>query len=102
MKLFFFCVYDHKSGIYAKQPFFDTSAVNAIRGFEQAVNTQHESNHLHHYPDDFHLHQLGSFDPQTGELQFDKNDLGSARTVLKKQLSPVSEIRNTTNPHADM
>lgn len=81
MKLF--AVYDTKASFYL-QPFPETSTVSALRGFDQAVNADKGST-FSRFPDDFALHELATFDQQTGEiLVHDKpQNLGTARTVLK-------------------
>lgn len=77
-----FSMYDRKAGYYI-QPFSETSTVAALRGFEVAVNDAKST--FGRFPDDFELHELASFDSNTGELiphQRPQN-LGSARTVLR-------------------
>lgn len=76
-----FSLLDTKAGSYA-QPFAETSTINALRGFEVAVNQADST--LSRYPDDFCLMELASFDQQTGELIVNSpQNLGTARTVLK-------------------
>lgn len=77
-----FSMYDTKAKFYV-QPFSETSTVAALRGFEVAVNDGKST--FSRFPDDFELHELADFDPQTGEISVypKPKDLGSARTVLK-------------------
>lgn len=79
MKLF--CVYDAKASFYLK-PFTEQSTVQALRGFDAAVNEG--DSQLKKFPDDFELHEIGEFDESTGTLQSRINNLGSARMVLRK------------------
>ena len=63
MKLF--AMYDKKASFYL-QPFPDTSTIAALRGFEVAVNNSDSI--FSRFPDDFELHELASFDQNTGEV----------------------------------
>lgn len=89
-----FALLDTKAGTYA-QPFAETSTINALRGFETAVNSKDST--LARYPDDFCLMELASFDQFTGELTPNPpQNLGTARTVLKtqpKQMELLNETR---------
>lgn len=77
-----FSMYDRKAAFYI-QPFSETSTIAALRGFDVAVNEGKST--FSRFPDDFELHELAFFDPQTGELtpHGKPQNLGSARTVLK-------------------
>lgn len=80
MKIFAYL--DSKAGSYLR-PFSDSSTIQALRGFDVAVNTQDSI--FARYPDDFHLMEIASFDQDTGEIISHEKpqNLGSARTVLK-------------------
>lgn len=60
-----FAVRDEKSGHFLKS-FEDSSAVNALRGFELGINEP--GNLMSSFPADFGLYRLGSFDPTSGIL----------------------------------
>nr|QJB18920.1 MAG: nonstructural protein [Microvirus sp.] len=79
-----FAMYDTKAAFYLT-PFTETSTIAALRGFEVAVNESKST--FNRFPDDFCLHELASFDQQTGEITVHASpqNLGSARTVLKQQ-----------------
>lgn len=64
MKLF--CTLDVKANHYLK-PFSDENTINAIRGFEIAVNEG--DNVMRRFPDDFALCELGDFDRATGAIK---------------------------------
>lgn len=80
MKLF--SILDVKAGFFQK-PFSDTSSVNAIRGFTVAVNESGSS--LNHFPDDYALMELASFDDNTGSLipHASPVNLATGRSVVK-------------------
>jgi len=82
MKLF--SMYDVKAQSFG-QPFAESSTINAIRGFEIAVNDDTKST-LARFPDDFCLMELGDFDQNTGTITVPPHplNLGSARSVLKQ------------------
>ncbi|AZL82747.1 nonstructural protein [Apis mellifera associated microvirus 31] len=81
MKLF--AMLDKKAGHFL-QPFPETSTIAALRGFEIAVNDAKSI--FCRFPDDFSLMELADFDQETGQISpyATPQDLGSARTVLKK------------------
>lgn len=91
MKLF--CVYDKKAKFYSGQIFAEESTVQALRGFDTAVNA--ERSQLSLFPDDFELHQIGHWEKDTGTIVSDISSLGSARTVLRDapQPSPVKAVQ---------
>lgn len=99
MKLF--AVLDIKSGFFLK-PFAESSTVQALRGFDIAVNESDST--FRRFPDDFALMELAEFDSQNGQLQAHAApvNLGTGRSVLRnpeQQLSlasgsPKHEIRN--------
>lgn len=80
MKLF--AVLDVKANFFLK-PFSDSNTINALRGFDTAVNEFGST--FNKFPDDFALCELGDFDCQTGSLVPLSNplNLGSGRTVLR-------------------
>lgn len=84
-----FSMFDRKAGNYI-QPFSETSTIAALRGFEVAVNEGKST--FARFPDDFELHELASFDPHTGELVPQIQNLGSARTVLKPTSAEQQQV----------
>lgn len=80
MKLF--CILDIKSGFYLK-PFAESSTVQALRGFEIAVNESDST--FKRFPDDFALMDLGDFDCQSGLLVANTApvNLGTGRSVIR-------------------
>lgn len=98
MKMFAILVV--KANAY-KRPFFEESTVDAIRGFEMAVNKGESL--LSSYPEDFALHEIGKFDQMSGvftPLQLPLS-IATGRSVLRNipgvshngGLSPVTEAR---------
>lgn len=80
-----FAMYDRKANCYPMQPFPESSTASALRGFEVAVNNSDSI--FSRFPDDFELHELATFDKETGLIEsYDRpQNLGTARTVLKSQ-----------------
>lgn len=62
-----FTVYDKQSHTYSG-PFVEQTEVHAMRAFKAEVNRHERGNMIAAYPNDFALYELGSFDPNTGEL----------------------------------
>lgn len=89
MKLF--CVYDKKAAFYSGQIFAEESAIQALRGFDTAVNA--ERSQLSQFPDDFELHQLGEWDKQTGEILQNVSSLGTARSVLRTEEPKLTKVQ---------
>lgn len=65
MKISIFAVYDKKLKQY-NRPFPEMSVIQATRGFHVAVTDP--SSQLSHFPKDFELHEVGSFDDESGKL----------------------------------
>lgn len=88
MKLF--AMYDRKANNYPMQPFPESSTAAALRGFDVAVNQADSI--FNRFPDDFELHELASFDKETGYIMPHEKpqNLGTARTVLKQPTSQPS------------
>lgn len=99
MKLF--AVLDVKANYFLK-PFAESSAVQALRGFEVAAN---EDSTFKRFPDDFALCELGDFDSQTGVLtpRSSPVNLATARHLLKKDDLPQTktpiELRASGSPN---
>lgn len=77
-----FAIFDVKANAY-KRPFFEESTVDAIRGFEMAVNKGESL--LSSYPEDFALHEIGKFDQISGvftALQLPLS-IATGRSVLR-------------------
>lgn len=85
-----FAMYDRKANNYPMQPFPESSTASALRGFDVAVN-QADSIFCR-FPDDFELHELATFDKETGFITPHERpqNLGTARTVLKTPQSQSS------------
>lgn len=78
----FFTVFDSAAGLYL-EPFSAPTAEVAIRGFRQAVNKADHQFNL--YPDDYTLFEIGSFDPESGEIMgITPHSLGNALTFLAR------------------
>jgi len=86
MTMKIFCMYDIKAQTYI-QPFPESSTIAALRGFEVAVNEGQST--FKRFPDDFCLMELADFDQFTGKIEphLTPLNLGSARTVLKQEIS---------------
>lgn len=67
MKKCVMAVWDTKAGAYAFDPVVAPTIGVAIRAFSEAVAD--EKSQLSKFPDDFELHQVGTFNPVTGELE---------------------------------
>lgn len=79
-----FCLLDVKANHFL-QPFPERSVVDALRGFETAVNDPDKRSTVAQYPDDFALCEIGEFDMATGVLHAHPNpiNLGSGRTLVR-------------------
>ena len=51
------------------QPFFVNAVGAALRSFKDEVNRKADDNMLYQHPEHFSLHQLGTFDDETGILE---------------------------------
>lgn len=72
MILKIFTVYDIKSKTYLP-PFYQKETGEATRAFRSSVNNP--DHQFHKYPEDFSLHQIGTFDDNTSELTYTKAKL---------------------------
>jgi len=79
-----FAVYDKKVEVFLA-PFFAKHMVEAIRSITQVAKDQKTSIGL--YPNDYSLHQIGSFNEETGEIDANK----SPKTGIAEISSLVSE-----------
>lgn len=61
-----FAVFDKAAGAFM-DPFTLPAKGQAIRGFTDAVNDPTSPVHAH--PEDYHLFHLGTFNPDSGEIQ---------------------------------
>lgn len=59
-------LFDKKSRVY-KNPFFVANTEVAVRSLGGAVNAKEPSD-LTQFPEDFSLHQIGTFDDETGVI----------------------------------
>lgn len=50
------------------RPFTTPAVGGAIRSFADEVNRSAQDNPMNQHPSDFHLYELGTFDPRTGEI----------------------------------
>lgn len=65
MNLKIYSVYDSKAKFFSA-PFFCINDDIAIRSFTEATNDS--STQLNKFPEDFSLHTIGTFDPDTGTI----------------------------------
>jgi len=65
MKTLMFAIYDRAADVY-NVPFFLQHAAIAKRAFSNSIIDG--KNELHKNPEDYALHELGSFDDSTGEF----------------------------------
>lgn len=78
-----FSVYDRKAELYG--PIFaQENLAVAVRDFEQAVKM--EDSKFGRWPEDFALHELGTWDPVTGEV------LGSPERIVAQALDFMYKI----------
>lgn len=78
-----FATRDLKLSVFSR-PFFEINAIQAQRGLQVAVNDPNTQ--LYHYPEDFELMHLGSFDDVTGRFNlFDNPKFIVAALPLKKK-----------------
>jgi len=90
-------VKDIKSNNF-NRPFPEINRVNAVRGLSIVVNDPNTQ--LHHFPQDFELFQIGTFDDETGKLESSIQFIESALTLskLSKEIDNVAaKIDNGTN-----
>jgi len=85
-----FAILDVKANYFLK-PFCDDSTVQALRGFEVAVNETGST--FNRFPDDFALCELAEFDDATGTIHPHGNplNLGSGRTLLKSNVTSIQQ-----------
>ena len=79
-----FTVKDVKTKLFAA-PFFQKNAATAIRSFSTACEDTNTD--LNKYPEDFSLYEVGSFDPETGQIHSEiPNQIANASDfVIKNQ-----------------
>lgn len=87
MKLNIYAVHDNKVKAYGT-PFFQITDGQAIRAFQDNVNSTTESQITKH-PEDFTLFKLGEYDDQTGIINHPSSDikiltLGNGKTYQQK------------------
>lgn len=84
-KLKVFVIYDSKIEAYMT-PFFSRTAGDALRTWEQTVNSADGKNTIAMYPQDFDLYESAEFDEETGRItQYEAlRHLGKA-AEMKKQ-----------------
>nr|WAE43465.1 MAG: nonstructural protein [Microviridae sp.] len=87
-----YAIRDKKIGVYGK-PFCETSDVQATRGLSIAVNDP--TIQLSHFPDDFDLYKLGTFDEESGCILVDTQFVVGASSLQK--LNQEVERVNTEN-----
>jgi len=80
----FFSILDIKAGIYAN-PFIAASRIEAIRSLQMAM--QEKNIQLRQFAEDFSLVEIGSFHPDSGDLQsFPKPEFVISCSELKNQI----------------
>lgn len=67
MKVGIFSIKDNNAGEF-NTPFFQPRVEHALRIFRTEVNRANEQNLMYLYPAEFELHQVGSFDTDTGSI----------------------------------
>jgi len=80
--------------------FPDTSTANALRGFSMAANEK--GSPFNHFPDDFCLMELGTFDVNTGKIEVYTAplNLATARSVLKADSPTGAPMPMSNAPRA--
>lgn len=66
MLLGVFCVFDSKAVSYG-MPFFTQNRGSAMRGIKAQIKQDTQSM-LSQYPEDFSLHDMGTYDDETGQF----------------------------------
>jgi len=65
------------------QPIAVPSTAAAVRSFIDEANNAAEGNQLHKHPEDFELHQLATFDDETGKFHNDTVVLIRGKDAVK-------------------
>lgn len=80
-----FCLHDSAIQSFLR-PFWSDHKGNAIRSFQQLVNDKsNPDNMVANHPDQFTLFELGTFNPETGEIQTCiPQSLGNGVEFIKK------------------
>jgi len=82
-----YSVRDKRANEYG-QPMAMPTDAHAVRSFQQEVNRTDSNNMLNQYPEDFSLWHIGTFSPETGEIQPEHNILLEA-IAAKKPVDPA-------------
>lgn len=86
-KSMLFSVYDSKAEMHSP-PMADRSIQSAIRRFTSEVASPESQ--LHHYPEDFALYNIGTFDDETGEVHVNGRHLIKEAAAVARELSAAS------------
>ena len=70
MKLGIYSIYDSKANAF-QQPFYFVNDEIATRAAQSTIEDQNSA--IAKYPEDFTLISLGTFDPDTGEIEYDQH-----------------------------
>lgn len=90
MVLLLCAVKDIKSNRF-NRPFPEVDKVNAIRGLSIVVNDPNTQ--IHHFPEDFELFQVATFDDVNGKIETNIEFIASALTLKKlgEEIDPVTK-----------
>lgn len=92
MKLKVFSVFDSKAAFFGT-PFFEQREASAIRGFQDAVNSNDPANGFARHPEDYSLFLLAEFDNDTGQFDLVKPQNLVTASALRAAASPL-ELAN--------
>jgi len=89
-----YSVYDSKGEFFDK-PFIQRNAADAVRGFEMAVNGDHDSM-IKRFPADYTLFEIGEWDDMTGTavMHSAKINLGTGLQLQKDKKAPIQGIQS--------
>ncbi|QXP08398.1 MAG: nonstructural protein [Arizlama microvirus] len=94
MILSIFAVKDNKASCY-NRPFAEINVLNAVRGLSVAVNNQESQ--IMHFPEDFDLYQIGTFDDVTGKTDVFANPKFIQSAIGLKKAKPAEGQKEVSN-----
>ena len=65
-------------------PFFLRAKGEAIRSFQDEVNNKNDKSAIAAHPEDYELHQLGTYNDETGEITTDHQLVSRAVDLIRE------------------
>lgn len=86
-----FSIKDLKADTFST-PFFQPTDVHAVRMFKTEVNRAEPNNMLYLYPDEYELHYVGTFNTDSGAIDFVNNAkaICNGRQLVNKKEEPTN------------